>query len=91
MKNLEEVDPELIDQAIRRIVAGRRAPDREVAIATHLSGSAELKEWIEMLADTAPNLAQEFQLSLPDAMRSLLYTALAVGLEVGYELAQKPQ
>ena len=79
--NLENLDPELIDQAIRRVLAVSRSPEREVAIATHLGGSGELLEWVMMLQAEAP----------PDPDPSLaaiakLFTAVAVGLEVGYQL-----
>jgi hypothetical protein len=81
MRQIEEIDPELIDHAVRRVCAASRPLDRELAIATHLGGSAELLEWVEMIyRDPAPD---------PDpriAAMSKLFSAVAVGLEVGYAL-----
>ena len=81
MIQLEEIDPVLIDHAIRRVLAMKRAPDREIAIANHLGGSAELMEFAEMIQMEPP----------PDpdprtAALSKILSAVAVGLEVGYQL-----
>jgi hypothetical protein len=75
---LEDLDPELLDQVIRRLLARRQTnlnPAREAAIAEHLSQSAELMEWAEMIA-RAPVVRE----------MSRLLTAVCIGLEIGYEL-----
>lgn len=76
MRKLEELDPELLDQTVCRLLAQPRPPDREAAIGAHLSQSSELREWVEMLAD----------LSVP--IKALIYSAVSIGLEVGYQLGE---
>jgi len=82
MRKLEEVDPELIDQAVGRVCRlAKGDPSREIAIATHLSMSAELVEWVEMIYNEPP--------PSPDpvvARKAMLFSAVSIGLEVGYEL-----
>ena len=85
MRSLEEIDPLLLDQVIRRLLAKPRAEDREAAIAAHLQQSAELKEWIEMLNTKALwELVRASQLSLSEGHLVQLYIAFSLGLEVGY-------
>jgi hypothetical protein len=79
--DLQDLDPELIDQAIRRVLATPRSPERELAIATHLGGSTELLEWAEMIYDERP----PHPAPRVTAMSKIL-TAVAVGLEIGYQL-----
>jgi hypothetical protein len=77
MRQLEDIDPGILDQTIRRLLSRERPPDREAAIAAHLGQSAELREWVEMLAAAhAPTML-------------LVYSAMAIGLEIGYELGQR--
>lgn len=77
MKQLEEIDPELIDQAVRAVVRDRRrAPDKEVAIATHVSESPEIMEWVELMAKSSPPFSPW--------VRSM--SAICIGMEVGYQL-----
>jgi len=81
VRQLQDVDPELIDQAVRRVCAMQRSPEREAAISHHLAGSAELLEWVQMLlVEPAP---------VPDpriAAMAKIFSAVAIGLEVGYQL-----
>jgi len=85
MKALEEVDPGLIDQSIRRVLAMARAPDREAMIAHKLSSSAELDEWVDILVQFS--LMPHFD---PDAaQKAVVLSAVAVGLEVGYALGMR--
>jgi hypothetical protein len=80
MLQLEDVDPELLDQAIRQLLARREQhpnPAREAAIVERIGRSREMMEWAEMLAGP-----------LPAALLPVL-TAVAIGLEVGYELGAR--
>jgi hypothetical protein len=82
--NVEDVDPKLLDQAVRQVCATRRSPDRELAIASHLGESAELLEWLKMILSEPP----------PDpdprvAAMARICTAVAVGLEIGYALGAR--
>src|SRR6266581_1161419 len=82
LKPLEEVDPELLDQAVRRIVAEiRRAPDREVAIANRVWQSDEVREWICFIHSEPVPTALGV-----DILMMRLLSAFAIGLEVGYDL-----
>ena len=81
MKALEEIDPELIDQTIRRMMSAPRPDDREVAIATHLGESRELMEFIQMILRSP---APDPDLALSAV--SMLLSAAAIGMEVGYAL-----
>lgn len=76
---LEDVDPGLIDQAIRRLMEhfDHRAPDREAAITAHLEQSGELREWLQMTADVVHQVG---------LLKPGLFAACAIGLEIGYEL-----
>lgn len=89
MRILEEIDPGLIDQAIRRLLAKPRAMDKEAAISAHMQKSAELKEWVEMVARAAGPMATKFRLSLHEAHMLQLYVAVALGMEVGYVLYER--
>jgi hypothetical protein len=78
---LEDVSPELIDQAVCDVVA---IPDgasaaRVSAICVKVAASAEAMEWVQMM-DAALR-------AVPSEMRpSAIMTAFTVGLEVGYKL-----
>jgi hypothetical protein len=89
LRSLEEIDPVLLDQAIRRLLAQPRAIDREAAIATHLEKSSELKEWVEMLNHNIWQLTRPLKLSLSEGHVIQLYIAFALGLETGYVLYEK--
>jgi hypothetical protein len=78
---LEELDPELIDQAIRRLLKAPRPPHREIAVIRRLEASRELAEWVEIMRRLPP--------VYPDPevnLKAMLYSAVSIGLEVGYEL-----
>ena len=80
MINLENVAPEILDQGIRRLLATERSPEREVAIAMHLAQSAELHEWVTMILSVLRTTPYPW---------ICIYSAVAFGLEVGYELGSR--
>lgn len=88
MRSLEEIDPVLLDQAICRLLiqVQNRPLDREAAISSRLSQSAELREWIQILCLKSSIAASKLNLTLSQAQIMQLYTAFALGLEVGYVL-----
>lgn len=89
MRSLEEIDPELLNQAIRMLLSRPRPIHKEAAITAHLQQSRELAEWVEMCAVAAGPLATKLKLSLFEAHQAQLYTAFAIGLEIGYVLYEK--
>jgi hypothetical protein len=89
MRSLEEIDPGLLDQAIRRLLAKPRAIDKEAAISAHMEKSAELKEWVEMVAQAVGPMATKLNLTVFEAHQAQLYVAFALGLEVGYVLYER--
>jgi hypothetical protein len=89
LRSLEEIDPELLDQAIRKLLARARPPHREAAIAAHLGQSKELREWIEMCATGVKRIAADHGLNPLQALQVQLYTAFVIGLETGYILYER--
>jgi hypothetical protein len=83
MQQLEDVDPELLDQAIRQLLARREQhpnPAREAAIVERIGRSREMMEWAEMLIGQGPATPYEL---------AKVLTGVAIGLEVGYELGAR--
>jgi ABC-type histidine transport system ATPase subunit len=83
MRNLAQIDPELLDQAVRKVCAQRKSGGgpREAAIAFKLSESPEVLEWLEMLyaeppASRDPEIAQ----------KAIIMASFAIGIEIGYML-----
>ena len=89
LRSLEELDPELLDQAIRKLLARARQPHREAAIAAHLGQSKELREWIEVCASGMKDFASAQGLTPSQALQVQLYTAFVIGLETGYILYER--
>jgi hypothetical protein len=85
MISLEDVDPELIDQTIRQLLAKDRSPAREAAICQHLGDSRELSEWVVMIIDGNPPPTNDPR----TAALARLMAAVALGLEIGYELGTR--
>jgi hypothetical protein len=84
MIKLENLDPVLIDQAIRQVLAGERSPEREAAVAMHLGTSPELMEWVQMIV-ALPVPSSDPRV----AALSRFFTAVSLGLEVGYQLGSR--
>jgi hypothetical protein len=81
-------DSEKIDEAIRnacRNFRGDQKDARQNIITQHLKNSEEMMEWLEiMMAFSAATTG------LPEAVKeqAMLMSAVSIGLEIGYELAQ---
>jgi hypothetical protein len=84
LRPLEEIDPLLMDQAVRRVISGVRDVGKEATIAENIASSQEMREWVQML-----RYANDLEVPEGvDLVMMKLLSAFTVGVEVGYDLGQ---